>query len=219
MVVMYGLTIVTLIFGIATDRMVTYLTDTRTEILLLDKQEETVALLRVAAAWKARPENRAKNQLEISLSQKTHVLTFRDATGLIDLNAGAPELMSALFQDLSGNDRVAAQEAEERFWAWRSEGRVVQRVSDLIRISGLSDDVRARLFEVATVYSGRRGIAVGEAPQGVLEIATGLSGERLEDLVPETLRAEPVGVNFRVERNGQRLGMVQATRGIVLALW
>lgn len=96
-------------------------------------------------------------------------LRIQDVGGLIDLNTGTPELLARLFSALDAPSTAAAS-----FRDWRRGGRRLQRVDDLIRIADIDTEQREALLAMATVHSGRTGVADAVAPDNVRALAAGL---------------------------------------------
>ncbi len=85
--------------------------------------------------------------------------------------------------------------------AWRRAGRRLLRVGDFLRVTGAGQDRLAELLAVATVHSGRRGIAPGVTPQGVLAILG-------PDELPPAWLSPPSGANYAVILLGERVRRV-----------
>lgn len=85
--------------------------------------------------------------------------------GLIDLNTAAPDIVERVVEAFE-----LGPEAMTDYIAWRRSGRRLLRVGDFLRVTGAGQERLAELLAVATVHSGRRGIAPDVAPSGVLEI-------------------------------------------------
>ena len=83
------------------------------------------------------------------------------------------------------------------------------RVSDFLRVTGAGQDRLADLQAIATVHSGRRGIAPVVAAAEVLEILG------TNDLPPAWL-SPPSGVNYavRVRGSARRIGVVHLGQGV-----
>ena len=93
--------------------------------------------------------------------------------------------------------------------AWRRSGRRLLRASDFLRVTGAGQDRLADLQAIATVHSGRRGIAPDVAPAGVLETLGA------NDLPPAWL-SPPSGVNYAVGVGGSArwIGVVHLGQGV-----
>ncbi|WP_322892206.1 MULTISPECIES: hypothetical protein [unclassified Yoonia] len=136
-------------------------------------------------------------------------LRIQDVGGLIDLNTGRPELLARLFSALNAPNTAAAN-----FWDWRRDGRRLQRVEDLIRIADIDTEQREALLAMATVHSGRNGVADAVAQDNVRALAAGL---------PQTA---PSQANFAVflQSNGRErlIGIISypssGTQGRILEL-
>ena len=105
-------------------------------------------------------------------------------------------------------------EAMADFISWRRSGRRLLRVGDFLRVTGAGQDWLAELLAVATVHSGRRGIAPDVAPSGVLAILG-------QDELPPTWLSPPSGVNYAVVLLGEttrRIGVVHVGQVGVLGV-
>jgi len=82
---------------------------------------------------------------------------------------------------------------------------------DFLRVTGAGQERLAELQAIATVHSGRHGIAPDVAPAGVLALL-----ERAE--LPPTWLSPPSGVNYAVglrEGTGpRRIGVVHVGQGV-----
>ena len=90
-------------------------------------------------------------------------------------------------------------------------GRRLLRVGDFLRVTGAGQERLAELQAIATVHSGRHGIAPDVAPAGVVTLLG------VAELPPTWLSA-PSGVNYAVglrEGTGaRRIGVVQLGQGV-----
>ena len=161
-VVLASLAILTIIFAIASQRSMTLLQTVAAEEQLLARQHRTLEILQIVAS--AGPEIAETTSLQLPTGPVDP--RIQDVGGLIDLNTASPELLGQLFDALD-----FPADADDRFRAWRRDGRRLQRVDDVVRITGADPAITPTLHGVATVHSGRRGIAADVAPQVVLDIA------------------------------------------------
>ncbi|MEM1145767.1 MAG: hypothetical protein AAGI88_24600 [Pseudomonadota bacterium] len=197
---LFSLAVLTILFSTASVRSVNHLRNAAVDLELAIENAQRMDVLRLAA----RHANiDGENAFTMVIGDVEWTLQFQDVGGLIDLNTAAPELLERLVLDLSGDAFIAA-EALDRYQDWRRAGRRLARTSDFLRVTGLAQEHRERLRRVATVYSGRRGIAPDVAPLEVLRIVTGPDGDR-EDLIGQLdggLISARSGRNFMVKTNG-----------------
>jgi hypothetical protein len=116
------------------------------------------ATMRLAMAALAR--DSATREIEVD----GQAIQLVDVGGLVDLNAASPALLERLIGVLGGGAGEMA-----RYRDWRAGDRRLQRTGDLPRITGL-DVEPERLARLATVFSGRTGLAVAEAPIELLDL-------------------------------------------------
>ncbi|WP_208353366.1 hypothetical protein [Pseudaestuariivita rosea] len=201
--VLFSLAVLTVLLAVASER-----TMTRLQEASLDRQ---VALTGHT--------NRDTLRLSMALLTNnqppaTEDIRFQDVGGLIDLNTASPDLLELLFDDLTETsaDRDAALRA---YRDWRRLGRRLIRVEDLPRITGLPWQVTTRLHQIATVQSGRTGIAPDVAPLAVLELVTSQTGTRdqLSELVAPAFSTPPSNANYVIYRDGRLIGAVHAPQG------
>ena len=84
------------------------------------------------------------------------------------------------------------------------------RAGDFLRVTGAGQERLAELLAVATVHSGRRGIAPDVAPQGVLAILG-------QDELPPAWLSPPSGANYAVVllgENARRIGVVHVGQAV-----
>ena len=92
----------------------------------------------------------------------------------------------------------------------RRSGQRLLRASDFLRVTGAGLDRLAGLQAIATVHSGRRGIAPDVAAAGVLALWG-------EDELPPAWLSPPSGVNYAVDLVGEstrRIGVVHLGQGV-----
>jgi len=133
--------------------------------------------------------------MQVQLGGKIFRIELQDTGGMIDLNTAAPDLIERLAGYLS-----LPPNALDRFRAWRRTPYRLLRTSDFLRITGAPRELEDRLAQVATVFSGRRGIAPNVAPQEIVEmfLGQGSSREMLAAEIGEAMISAPSGVNFLV---------------------
>ena len=126
---------------------------------------------------------------EVTLDLEEGTLLLQDAGGLVDLNSALPPLREAALAviDLAGVD--------EALVAWRRDGRRVQRPDDLVRILGLDPARLPHLRRIATVSSGRSGVARDAMTP---EASEALRAAGLDAAPGSPLATPPSGVNFEV---------------------
>lgn len=125
---------------------------------------------------------------------------LRPVTGLVDLNTASPELLNLLLEGY-GLPQARINQALETFQFWRGEGRKLQRVSDFGRVSGLTVNELPDLSKLATVFSGRDGIAIDQAPNQLLGHLFGTSdgGAPQTNQIDQTLISSGSTSNFCLE--------------------
>lgn len=181
-VVLAGLTVLAALFAISSSRIVSHGLQQRGDMMLLDRRADTIAHLDQILG--AGPDD---------IETLKHV-TLIDTGGYIDLNTGAPRLIAMLIEALG-----LPEEAYRQYRDWRRTPHRFLRLEDFLRVTGADPSGITLLRGLATVHSGRRGIAPDHAPLAVLELVTGSTGplERLIAEVPQDLVTPASGVNFR----------------------
>lgn len=194
-VVLFSLSALTLIFGVATSNTITHIkagqTNNALSLSFYEAANQSATLLN------------ARELEELPVDMQTSY-TLQPATGLIDLNTAAPALLELLLLGY-GLDANQTSRALNNYRAWRREGRKLLRVSDFHRVSGLTRQQLPGLELIATVYSGRTGIAPEHAPLQLLQHILQTSGGRdtlVEQLDPAFLSPGSM-VNLNV-LNGDR---------------
>ena len=185
-VVLSGLMVLTALLAVASQRSLAHLIDSSSEVRLARSQHDRMALLRLVRRTGA-----AEDPELTDLPPPYDGLTVRlqDVAGLVDLNTAAPELLDALFARLG----LSEQELR-RFRTWRGQGHRLLRATDLIRVAEADPQVAPMLARVATVFSGRTGVAGAVAPPEVIEmLRSGTSS-----IPPELLALAPSRTNFVV---------------------
>lgn len=196
-VVLGTLSIIALLFAIAGTRVLARMSGTDTEMTLARTSHETRALLELTLALYEAGDGQVPTDvpLALELDDGPVVLRLQDVGGLIDLNTAAPELL----------DRLAAQigldpGALEAYRTWRRTPHRLQSTADFSRAATVDPALALRLQGVATVFSGRRGIAPEVAPEAVLELLSDRPGPRetLVSALPADWITGPSGANFEV---------------------
>ncbi|KNG93783.1 hypothetical protein ATO11_11450 [Pseudaestuariivita atlantica] len=197
MVVLSMLAIITLLFAVASARLVAGQRLAFADLTLARYAHRTQSLVDIALkTFGTGPGKVPFDQpLDLQWGDARVTLYLRDVAGLIDLNTAPADMLRRLAEasDLPV-DRVAA------FAAAREPMTRLQRVADFRRIVGASDEAMAVVSRVATVVSGRQGIDPDAAPIEVLEVLAGRSGTRA-DLALSLDRAwiaPPTDTTFRV---------------------
>ena len=198
-VVLSSLAILTIIFSVASSRTMSRLLDGASERMLAQRQATGRELLTLALQLKSSAAGREQTEFRAEMNGVMHTLFLQDVGGLIDLNTAAPEILERVVEAFE-----LGPEAMTDYIAWRRSGRRLLRVGDFLRVTGAGQDQLAELFAVATVHSGRRGIAPDLAPIGVLAILG-------QDELPPAWLSPPSGVNYAVGlagENARRIGVV-----------
>ncbi|WP_133840735.1 hypothetical protein [Pelagimonas phthalicica] len=115
-------------------------------------------------------------------------LWLQDVGGLIDLNSAAPDLLNLLAREFS-----VSEDAMERFRQWRRTPHRLQSVTDFARVAEIDPEIVEGLDPFATVYSGRFGVAIEEAP---IALQSALRREAWP--LPEPWATQPSGQVFKV---------------------
>ena len=135
----------------------------------------------------------------MTLGGETHRLQVRDVGGFVDLNTAQPYLLDQYLSEIG----LTSAEIEQ-FRTWRQTSKRLLRIEDLIRVTDAQDADRSLLLATATVYSGRRGVAMDQAPEALKDI--------LDPLWNEAWATAPSGANFAVMRTdglgALRLGVI-----------
>lgn len=166
-VVLASLLILTTVFAIASQRSLAHVQTQTVERTLAQRQFNHAEVLTALLSL----DRDAFGADTVALPAPFDGLPLRlqDVGGLVDLNTAAPELLTRLLATLGAPDDAAARLRE-----WRRTGQRLQRVDDLIRIAGLDAAERDNLLALATVHSGRQGIAAEVAPDAARDLAGGL---------------------------------------------
>jgi hypothetical protein len=162
-VVLASLLVLTALFAISSTRSMAHIQNQSAEQYLAANDSHRVTLLQLVLARE--PNNPTGGQIALPAPFHEQTLRLQDVGGLIDLNSASPELLEKMFRHLQFPDN-----AQESFRSWRRDGRRLMRIDDLIRITNADPVLLPDLAQAATVFSGRRGIAIEHAPEKVLEI-------------------------------------------------
>lgn len=193
-VVLSGLAVLTTLFAVTSTRAITHLQNVSSDVVLVEHAHLSDEILRYVMAIDF-PTADADEPHELKLNGKSISIRLVDVGGLIDLNTAAPELLEKLARKMELDEA-----ALETYHEWKDTPYQLLRVTDFLRVTRASPEHREWLLQVATVHSGRRGIAPSQAPMPVLELTTGQTGsvETLARAVPKTLRSKPTGTNYNV---------------------
>ncbi|MGC1498097.1 MAG: hypothetical protein WA790_19990 [Sulfitobacter sp.] len=175
-VVLSTLSIIALLFAIASSRTISRLSETRTDRLVVDDAFARASLLELAvqAYGDAETPMATDALLAVSWRGQEGQMQLQDAGGLVDLNTANPAMLERLAEALE----VTPAQLEE-YRRWRRTPLRLQRVSDFPRVAGGGISLSESLFPIATVFSGRPGIAIDLAPQKLLEVLTDGGGDRV----------------------------------------
>ncbi len=125
--------------------------------------------------------------VEVTVGGEVHELRVTDVGGLVDLNTAQPPLLDAYLGAIGLTELEIA-----RFRTWRQTSKRLLRIEDLLRVSEAVEADWALLMATATVYSGRPGVSLEDAPEAVRKV--------LEPVWQEVWASPASSVNFRVER-------------------
>ncbi len=194
-IVLGGLAILTTLFAVIMTRSQADLSELVTLTALSDRQRADLAAL-----------EHALQMGEIDGSIITgQTLHLEDLGGRVDLNTATPALIQALLDHMEADG-----EALIRWRAWRRAPHRFLRVSDFLSVTGVDSSHREWLRQVATVHSGRRGLAPSHVPPALLVAFPG-------SVVPSELHDMPNGRNFAVilvEETGERqVGVISRRPG------
>ena len=178
-VVLVTLGILTLLFAISSDRTISNFQTQSSELTILKTHQELKDLLVLASQWKSQPENKDDMAFTIPNVESETEVSFIDVGGLVDLNTAHIPLANAFIQFIGGG-----RDEQERYLQWRRIGIRMKRVSELPHILDYNLPVGFSIEKYATVFSGRSGINLKNAPNefvgflkqtGVLEKAPSLN--------------------------------------------
>jgi len=195
-VVLASLLILTTLFAIASQRSMAYVQNQGAERQLAQRQADNAAILTILHNLSS--EDFLGETITLSEPFEGLSLRLQDVGGLIDLNTAAPELLELLFVGLEFPQTAAAD-----FRSWRREGRRLIRIDDIIRITDADPSILNDLSRVATVFSGRRGIAPDIAPPELNLILN-----RNGNLPIENFTSAPSGTNFAVYVGDRLIGAI-----------
>lgn len=193
-VVLAGLAILTSLFAITTNVTMAHLQSNRSNSVLAENMHLNGDILQwVLSAAPPVADKTAPLWREMNGTNVT--VHLQDAGGLIDLNTATPDLLDLLVTQMD-----LPAEALTDYRAWRRTPYRLLRVTDFLRVTGAGPEHRDWLLQVATVYSGRPGVAPDHAPLPVLELITERTGARdtLAKSLPDHLISPASGTNFNV---------------------
>ena len=207
LVVLSTLAILTLLFAISTARSLSHLQYQQIEVGLAEQNFRDHEALKAVVERADIDEVRRGGSISINLSGENSNLQLIDVGGLIDLNSASPPLLESLFAALDLDPDALAS-----FRRWRQQSRRLLRVEDLERIVGENIDL-ALLQGVATVFSGRAGVAADQAASSVQNLfgdSTDLS----------QFASPPSNSSFLIHEGDRPLGVVFfAPSGVERVLW
>lgn len=197
-VVLSTLSIVALLFAIASSRFISSLMYGEAEIVLGKREQENRAFAELALGAFGQGTSRIDPSDPMILqNEKNEIkLVLQDVGGLIDLNAAAPDLLDTLTDSLD-----MPIDAIEIFRDWRRTPYRLQSVADFSRVANVPYEDGLRLRKFATVHSGRSGISPDAAPSELLTLLEGVSEASLPSgaHIPPAWRTPASGVNYQVE--------------------
>lgn len=196
-VVLFSLTVLTLIFGASSARTIAHIEQVQSNALILKRAHDAARMAELVMRADVNGPNLEGRQSPIVMDG----ITLQPATGLIDLNTASPALLRLFLEGYRLPDGTI-REALEKYRAWRRQGRTLLRVSDFRRVTGLTVNQLPGLDQFATVYSGRTGIAVAQAPLALLQHLMGPE-ERvvLKDRIAPELTSVGSEINQYLVRN------------------
>ena len=209
--VLFSLTVLTLIFGTSSARTLAHIEQSRTNALLSQRLHDNAQLAGVLLKLGVGSFDPAEGQTPAVLRG----LTLQPATGLVDLNTASPALLRLLLEGYGLPD-AKIREALDAYRTWRREGRKLLRVSDFYRVTGLTADMLPKLVSFATVYSGRTGVAADQAQLALLQHLL-RSEERREVLVEQfdpALTTNGTMVNLHVRGEAELRAIVHLGGGV-----
>ncbi|WP_159086864.1 hypothetical protein [Loktanella sp. Alg231-35] len=184
-VVLSSLLILTILFAIASQRSMAHVQTQSAERYLAKQRHENAAILTILRDMG--DEAASFDTLTLPVPFEGATVRLQDVGGLIDLNTASPELLERMF-DVVGFPEDAARSVRD----WKQDGQRFIRIDDVIRVTNADAILLDDMQFVATVHSGRRGIAPSVALDAVLEIAA------VND------EAAPSMANFAVYRAGRQ---------------
>jgi type II secretory pathway component PulJ len=188
-VVLGTLSLIALLFATAQIRLLARVADSSTEALIAERALAQRSLLRLAADLYGAGDVPPEQVLTVPYLGGEAQVRLRDVAGLVDLNTGNPEMLDRLAEALGV---TAGQMAAYR--DWRRAPHRLHSVRDFGRVAGTSRDAVAGLEQIATVFSGRFGIAPDHAPPRLLGL--------LPAALPEGWVDAPTGRVFNVVLQG-----------------
>lgn len=202
-VVLFSLTILTLLLATASSRSLASLQFAKGEEQLNRRLSETVSALEAVMRANTTPEERV-------FFWQGRDLRLQPTGGLVDLNTASPELLERLLEGygITPQKRDLALQAHQR---WQEQDRQFLRVSDFARVTGFDLELLPNLTGLATVHSGQPTFSVEQAPLALLEHLTGRRGARetLTAELPEDFLGQPLGSAIAVFEGSRRVGVLR----------
>lgn len=200
-VVLFSLAILTLLFSAASTRTLASLQFGTAEVVASERAAVRIEALDALVAL-GRPEGDR-------LDWGGQMFRLQSTGGLVDLNTAAPELLERLLAGY-GFSTTEQADALQSYRMWRRTGYRLQRVSDFVRVAGLTSEDLPDLAALATVHSGRSTISAEQAPLSLLQHLTGAQGDvdTLTGLLPPALLGVATSTNFAVFEGQIRIGVV-----------
>lgn len=179
------LSILTLLFAMATRLSLSHIQSQEMEIALAKRDVLHQALL--GAAGEHLAQEAMTGAFEVVVGDKSYTLFAQDVGGLVDLNTSAPALLETYLSAIG----LTAEEINQ-YRDWRKTPRRLLRVADLLRVTEAEGADLEVLLRTATVHSGRTGVSFVAMPEEL----RALFGARWQ----EAWEAPVSGVNFRVDK-------------------
>ena len=196
-VVLSSLLVLTALFAIASQRSLSHIYGQASERDLVVRRTANAEILTLLIGLP--PPVLSDGNITLPEPYADISLRIQDVGGLVDLNTASPELLDRMYGQLGISPSAAAE-----FRSWRRDGRRLLRVSDLIRITGRQG---TDLDTIATVYSGRRGIAADLAPPEVVHLFGNAVGD-----IPAAFQSAPSGANYSIyDEQGNHLGVISVS--------
>lgn len=196
-VVLSVLSIITLLFAIASNRSVTRALESKTDLLVIEQAFAAAELLDAAAQYYSENLDVSDTSQPFNFMWQGDMATLhlRDVGGLIDLNTADPAMVRHLANALD-----ISSDQFEFYLDWRREGKRLLRTEDFFRIVKHDNVLPKFVRGITTVHSGRRGISPDHAPLELLELLSDVEGDRetLLNHLPDAWITKETGVNFQV---------------------
>lgn len=200
-VVLASLLVLTTLFAIASQRSLAHLQTHSADQVLALRQAKDAEILTMLLKLTDEQFQGLDTALPASLGRN---LAVQDVGGLIDLNTARPQVLGWLFDALK-----FPPGANEKFRQWRKQGQRLTRVDDLIRITNADPEVLPNLTKIATVFSGRHGIAIEVASAEVQELIAAQA-----TVLPNELITAQSGVNFAIYDGGRLIGTINRSASV-----